>query len=438
MGGRPPLNHGTLRPYRKPAPVCQENWNGVAIIDRTGALRALAFSAVFAAFSLACAFTPAGAASTIDFLAALSDSELDEFRAWKDARNAFSDRTDAYWDAVEQKRQVRRKKRAAKVPFGLGDYVMSYPPKYTGPTLSAALSKKYYRFVEQQKSSEPAPPRELATVSDYLESAKRVYGFTPERVSEREFKVRYAEEANALGLSKEQVVRVYALETGGNGTYDMQSGIHPVKKTGRVISSALGYAQLLDANSVNELARSGATFIERLNRKLRDPGNSPARTASLKRKLAVLKRMYANVKRLPFEWSVQQRYAKTQNGMGIHTLNIDADIGPMLQAMKLRTLMDTAQKQGRRSLSGAELELMNLAGPMTGLEMMDEPGASAPTTNFFARRAYYVNKMVNGLTAAELQVELDRRMTQAIGRPGAQEFAEAFDLVYRQRSTAER
>ena len=141
-------------------------------------------------------------------------------------------------------------------------------------------------------------------------------------------------------------MRVYALETGGVGTYDMQAGIHPIKKTGRAISSALGYAQLLDANSVNELARSGATFIAHLNRKFRDPNNSPARTASLKHKLAVLKRMYANVKRLPFEWHVQQAYAKTDKGMGIHTLNIDGDIGPMLQAMKLKTLKDTAEKAG--------------------------------------------------------------------------------------------
>jgi hypothetical protein len=106
--------------------------------------------------------------------------------------------------------------------------------------------------------------------------------------------------------------------------------------------------------------------------------------------------------------------------------------------MKLRTLKDTAEKQGRRSLSGAEIELMNLAGPMTGLEMMDEPGTSAPTTNFFARHAYYVNKMVIGLTASELQAELDRRMSQAILRPGSQEFAAAFDAVSERRGTAER
>ena len=42
------------------------------------------------------------------------------------------------------------------------------------------------------------------------------------------------------------VVRIYALETGGQGTYDMQSGINPATKQGRPISSAPGYAQLLN------------------------------------------------------------------------------------------------------------------------------------------------------------------------------------------------
>lgn len=371
----------------------------------------------------------AQAQSTADFLASLSDSEVDQFQQWKAARRIFEAQLDQYWAAVDEKREIRKRKRSQKIPFSASDYVMSFPPAYQGPPLSGELAAKYERFLTVQRQSDPTQPKELATIPDYLAAAKSVYNFVPERVSEKDFKVRYATEAAALGLSKEQVVRVYALETGGVGTYDMQSGIHPTKKTGRAISSALGYAQLLDANSINELARSGPAFISRISAKLRDRGNSLERTALLKRKLAVLKKMYANVKHQPFEWTVQQAYAKTREGMGIHTLNIDADIGPMLQAMKLKTLQDTAQKQGRYSLSGAELELMNLAGPMTGLEMMQSPGSEAPTPNFFARRAYYINKMVIGLSGSQLQAELDRRMAFAISKPGSVEFAAAFDSV---------
>lgn len=401
----------------------------------TSPFRMQGLSALMLSLALLCLIAPpnAKAMSTIDFLTSLSDTEMEAFQAWKAARQNFEEKLEAYWDAIEQKRAERRRKRAKDIPFSADDYVMSFPPKYKGPSLSGELAAKYDQFLEAQRQANPSPPKELATIPDYLDAAKRVYNFVPERISEKEFKLRYAAEAASLGLSKEQVVRVYALETGGVGTYDTQAGIHPIKKTGKAISSALGYGQLLDANSVNELARSGSIFIRELTEKSQDPNISPARKTLLKHKLIVLRKMYLNVKRQPFEWDVQQAYAKTPAGMGIHTLNIDGDIGPMLQAMKLKTLQDLAAKNGRASLSGAELELMNLAGPMTGLEMIDGPGVDAPTPNFFARRAYYVNKMVIGLTGGQLQAELDRRMTNAITAPGSQEFASAFDAVVARR-----
>ena len=281
---------------------------------------------------------------------------------------------------------MRKKKRYAKIPFDASDYVMSFPPNYKGPSLSGDLAAKYDQFLDAQRQTDPTQPKELATIPDYLDAAKSVYNFVPERVTEKEFKLRYAAEAAALGLSKEQVVRVYALETGGVGTYDMQVGIHPTKKDG---PGDFERARLCAASRRQFGERAGAQRCDVSSRaSIRScaiRSNSPERTALLKRKLAVLKKMYANVKHQPFEWDVQQAYAKTREGMGMHTLNIDGDIGPMLQAMKLKTLQDTAEKQGHYSLSGAEIELMNLAGPVTGLEMMQSPGSEAPTTNFFAR-----------------------------------------------------
>ncbi len=306
---------------------------------------------------------------------------------------------------------------------------MSFPPAYKGPKLGKELAAKYDKFLDEQSKSQPAPPKEMSTVEDYLAAAKRVYNFVPERLSEKDFKRRYAEEARALGLSKEQVVRVYALETGGIGTYDMQAGIHPIKKTGRAISSALGYAQLLDANSVNELALHGDLFIVRLTEKARNPNITPQRRAALKAKITAVRKMYANVKKVPFEWERHQAYAKTDAGMGVHSLNIDADVGPMLQAMKLKGLKETAEKYSRPNLSGPEMELMNLSGPVTGLEMMQPAGLKAPVTNFFARRAYYVNKMVVGLKGAELLAELEKRMNESMNTAGSQEFAAAFDAA---------
>ena len=376
----------------------------------------------------------ARAMTTIDFLSSLTEQEIHDYQEWRDARQAHNARLDAYWNKVDAKRSVRKKKRSSKSPFDADDYVMSFPPEYTGPKLTGTLATKYAKFTASQKSAQPTPPKEMPTVADYLASAKRVYNFVPERVTEKEFKRRYAEEAIALGLSKDQVVRVYALETGGIGTYDMQAGIHPVKKTGRAISSALGYAQLLDANSVNEISKHGAMFADRLYAKLRNPNLSPARVASLKSKIAVLRKMTANAKSIPFDWERHQAYAKTAAGQGMHALNIDGDIGPMMQAMKLKGIKDTAAQFDRPNLSGAEMELMNLSGPVTGLEMMMPLGRKAPVTNSFTRRAYYVNKMVIGLTGEQLLAELDRRMDSAVKTPGSQEFAAAFDIVLNERT----
>jgi len=394
-------------------------------------MRPVSVLAAIAVAFAAVALSPhaARAVSTIDFLTSLSDSEVEAFQAWRTARQAYEQKLDAYWEKVDGKRQERKAKRASRVPFEASDYVMSFPPTYSGPKLQDALAAKYAKFLQEQDKQSPEPAKEMATVEDYLAAAKKVYGFVPERLSEKEFKRRYAEEARALGLAKDQVVRVYALETGGIGTYDMQAGIHPIKKTGRAISSALGYAQLLDANSVDELAAHGAFFIERLQQKAKNPNLTAARRHALAVKTTILKRMYANARRVPYSWERHQAYAKTFEGMGMHALNIDGDIGPILQAQKLKGLKELAEKFGRPNLSGPEIEVMNLSGPATGLELMQPAGLKAPVTNFFARRAYYVNKMVVGLTGEQLLAELGRRMDESIKAAGSQEFADAFDAA---------
>lgn len=387
---------------------------------------------------LVAASPAANAMSTIEFLASLSDDEVANFRAWRQARAEYNDQLDVYWDKVERKRNHRKKKRAAKIPYTADDYVMTFPPVYSGPELGEGLARKYRAFSAAQDKQSPSKATELPTVADYLAASKSVYNFVPERVSETEFKRRYAEEALALGLSKHQVVRVYALETGGIGTYDMQAGIHPVRKSGRPISSALGYAQLLDANTINVLSKHGRTFINRLVTKSKWSGISDARRHALQAKIVALRHMYANAKKVPYKWSRHQAYAKTMQGRGMHALNIDADIGPMLQAMKLKEIKDFAARYDRDNLTGAQMEIMNLSGPLTGIELMLPLGSKAPVTNAFTRRAYYVNKMVIGLTGAGLLAELDRRMDISMKTQGSQEFAAAFDEALRGPQTAGR
>jgi hypothetical protein len=94
-------------------------------------------------------------------------------------------------------------------------------------------------------------------------------------------------------------------------------------------------------------------------------------------------------------------------------------------------LQEAAAAAGRGQLAGAEIELMNLAGPRTGLEMMTALGRTMPTANFFSEGGYYRNGVVRDKTAAELLAALEQRMEVNVKKPGAVEFAQAFDELAR-------
>jgi hypothetical protein len=206
-----------------------------------------------------------------DLAAKLTPEQRKVYLDYAKAKGQHDKRHNAYWARVEAKRDARRAKRLLAQAYEADDYIAQQPPKYAGPELPADIAK----IVFEVKPPVAAPP--LPTVADFLAHAKAIYGFVPTPTSEQDFKRRYAQEALAVGLTKDQVVRIYALETGGQGTYDMQAGFNPLTKQGRAISSALGYAQLLHANSVGELVKHGESFARRLLGMARAAGTPPER-----------------------------------------------------------------------------------------------------------------------------------------------------------------
>jgi hypothetical protein len=356
--------------------------------------------------------------------AQLTPAQLQAYRTHLAARADFDRQLEMYWALTDERRDHRRRKRAAQQVFVAADYVAEPPPKYAGPAMPADVAK----IIDSQRQLEPDKP--MPGVADFLANARAHFGFVPTPTSERDFKRRYASDALHYGLNKTQVVRVYALETGGDGTYDMQSGFHPVTRQGRPISSALGYAQLLGANSINELVKHGEGFAQRLLAMAAAPGATSQQAAAWQAKADVVRRMLAVARSVPNEWKDYQRLAQTPQGLGIHTLNLDAEIGPWLQVLKLKGIVDTAAKEaGRTTLTGGELELMNLAGPRTGLEMMEPVGRTMPTSNFFAQSAYYRNSIAREKSGAELLKALDDKMDTCVKKPGSLEFLAAFDEV---------
>lgn len=335
-------------------------------------------------------------------------------------RGAFDEEAGAYWGHVTEKRRGRNAKRRSGQQITLDDYVLEQPPVYTGPK----------RPVNPEPEATPERParKPLPVASDLLRAAQDLYQFTPQRpTNEIEFKRAYARYALASGLTREQAVRVYSFETGGTGNYDVQAGIEHGGK--RAISTAMGYNQLLTTNSVELLAEQGHEFIRALSDKVART-SGPARQ-SLEHKLAVLKKMVAHAKSVPDTWSEHEKIGDTAQGWAMHAMVLDVDIGPMLQTHKLLTSVLFARAKGyTRPLTAAELEMMNLTGDGTGLDMVTMPQAmrdQVPTSNFFQRGGYERNPVaIRHNTVAKLLAVTDARMDSNSNNAGARELAAAF------------
>ena len=365
--------------------------------------------------------------SAVDAMAqAASPQAIAEYRRklkeYQEARAAFDQEAGAYWASISEKRKGRNAKRRERQAIALDDYVLTQPPAYTGPKRPVS-----------PEPEEEKPPRErkpLPVVADFLKAAAEHFQFTPQRpAAEVEFKRAYARYADAAGLTREQAVRVYSFETGGNGNYDMQSGLSASRPGSRAISTAIGYNQLLTTNSVELMAEQGHEFIKELTAKAATLSGAPRK--AMDHKLAVLKKMVAFSRTVPDTWSEHEKLANTPQGWAVHAMVLDIDVGPMLQTHKLLTSVHFARAKGHnRPLTAAELEMMNLTGDGTGLDMVTMPQAMrerVPTSNFFQRGGYERNPVaIRHDTVAKLLAVTDERMDFNSNKPGAKELAAAF------------
>jgi hypothetical protein len=353
---------------------------------------------------------------------AASPEAIAEYRRrlqeYQEARGAFDMEAVAYWSQISEKRRGRNAKRRDHVQITLDDYVLTQPPVYAGP--------KRPINPEPQAPPEPGERKYVPVVADLLKAAADNYQWSPQQpTSDIEFKRAYARFAASAGLTREQAVRVYAFETGGNGTHASQSGFHG----NRAISTAVGYNQLLTTNTVELLAEQGDEFIKALSQKALNL-SGPGRKA-MEHKLGVLKKMVAEARAVPDEWSAHEKIGDTHQGWAMHAMVLDIDVGPMLQTHKLLTSVLFARMKGyTRPLSAAELEMMNLTGDGTGFDMVTMPldmREQVPTSNFFQRSGYERNPVaIRHNTVAKLLAVTDSRMDSNSQLPGARELAAAF------------
>jgi hypothetical protein len=336
-------------------------------------------------------------------------------------REAYEKVADAYWTSVSEKRRARNEKRRNNQPIVLEDYVLTQPPVYSGPP----------RPVDPSGRPELRPPRPpIPVVANFLRSAAEHFKFVPQKPeSEIAFKRAYAKVARAAGLTREQIVRIYGFETGGDGTYDVQAGLTHPRPGSRAISTALGYNQLLTTNSVSIIAEHGDRLIVRLLAEAATSGG--AAQQALERKIAVLKRMVEFSRSVPQRWSEQEKLASTPQGLGVHALVLDRDVGPLLQTQKLLDSLVFARQKGHTApLSAAELEMMNLTGDGNGFDMVTMPLAmrdKVPTSNFFLQGGYQRNPVASrNNVVSRLIAATDARMDGQVKKQGAKDLAAAF------------
>ena len=362
------------------------------------------------------------------------------------ARQEFDEQNRKYWGLVAEKRRIRNDKRSRQERVVAVDYVLEQPPVYSGPPrpidpsappLPPQAPPVYSRPPRPVgPSAPPLPPqatpvpRSIPVVADFLKAAAEHFDFVPQQPkTEIEYKKAYARTAFAAGLTKDQVVRIYAFESGGSGRYDVQAGLEYPKPDAKAVSTALGYNQLLTTNSVELMAEKGDQFIKALQ--VRSSTLSGARKTALEHKIVVVTKMVEVSRHVPDTWSEHEKLGATPQGLGIHATNLDVDVGPLLQTQKLLDSVVFARRKGHvRPLTAAELEMMNLTGDGNGYDVLTMPRAlreQIPTANLFQQTGYERNSIANrNNTVSKLVAAIDRKMNEEVKLPGAKEMASAY------------
>jgi hypothetical protein len=80
--------------------------------------------------------------------------------------------------------------------------------------------------------------------------------------------------------------------------------------------------------------------------KTRAAGLTGEDKTALERKIEVLRRMIAFSRTVPDDWNEHDKLANTPRGFAVHSLNLDIDVGPLLQTQKLLDSVHFSRSKG--------------------------------------------------------------------------------------------
>ncbi|HMY04157.1 MAG TPA: hypothetical protein PKA48_12405 [Candidatus Obscuribacter sp.] len=289
-----------------------------------------------------------------------------------------------YWSTVESQKKYGRP-------------VLEFPPFYDGPAKPSGM-----------EAVKPSSSAKLPSVDDMLMQSKALNrlvaadesqpDFTVKEITEEEFKRNYARETlrvgASLGLTRAEtekiVLNIYAFEGGGKATHDMLSGV-PMELTKpeaeghreladkrrqmHPLSSAIGYNQIIMSTNLTFADGEGKVVADRLRELAKDSPRKEELEAkatlyenlqkTLHRELMEMVKAHPESKDKYLDKEGAPRYqlyvdfAKSTKptGLGIsgrqfstalHALNLDGDIGPIVQSRQFAQVVGHTLKEETR------------------------------------------------------------------------------------------
>ena len=252
---------------------------------------------------------------------------------------------------------------------GHHEYFTKYPPVYAGMDDPRPTPPPVQYAPDSIKSTGRMP-----SLNDLFAAAKDLNrivthdktkpDFQTIDLSEADFKKRYAEESvhvgKDYGMSKDNmanlVKRVYAFEGGGWGTYYTLSSMPQAimdesQKNARMkfhpSSSAIGYNQLLIKDTVSDITQHGSAIAQRLNELAVE---QPARAQVLHQKAQLVQELQDTLTHKsnpdnPIPKDKHKRFYASSSKVeqAIQALNLDGDVGPVIQSQELNNLLKFAR-----------------------------------------------------------------------------------------------
>lgn len=311
------------------------------------------------------------------------DANLTPEEQYKQAKERYDTRLNDYWSNVVKTRKTQ-------------GFVNDFPPRYEGPPKPKGVT-------------EPKEPKTLPRLNDMLDGSRNLNrlitgdpnqpDYSIRRVTEDQFKQNYAAEVlktgTANGLTPEVVrnivQRIYAFESGGAGTHEMLSGmpqdllkadkpgettIADQRRAFRPVSTAIGYTQMLQYNTVRQFDVNGGEMSQRLRQMAQE---DPSRAQELNNKAQMVENLQTLIRKELKSFAqanaagpadkrknyldangeptdlCREDFAKSdiklpgreitgrQLASSLHAFHMDGDVGPILQSAELNHLLKFAK-----------------------------------------------------------------------------------------------